>query len=56
MEPRGSIFVFMLCLTTLEMAEESYVVLGEETQILDAVFEVGDTLHTHTECVAAIDL
>ena len=38
------------------MAEETYIVLGEQTQVFDAVLEVCDALHTQTESVTAIDL
>lgn len=39
---------------TLKLAEEADIVLGEETQVLHAVFEVGDTLDTHTERITAV--
>ena len=44
------------CLTTLKLFQEPYIVLGEETQVFHAILEVRDTLHAHTEGVAAIDL
>ena len=37
-----------------EFVEESVVVLAEEAQVLDLVFEVGDTLDTHAEGKAGI--
>ena len=39
----------------LKLAEEADIVLGEETKILHTVFEIGDTLHAHTEGIAGID-
>ena len=41
-------------LTTLKLAEETDIVLGEQTQVLDAIFEVRDTLYAHTERVSAV--
>ena len=40
----------------LEQLEETDIVLAEEAKILDLIFEVGNSLYTHTECVARIDL
>ena len=37
-----------------EFVEESVVVLAEEAQVLDLVFEVGDALDTHAEGKAGI--
>ena len=39
----------------LELAEEADVVLGEETEVFDTIFEVRDTLHAHTERITGID-
>ena len=39
---------------SLELLEEAYVILGEETQVAYSIFEVGDTLYTHSECIAAV--
>lgn len=39
---------------SLELLEEAYVILGEETQVTYSVLEVGDTLDTHAECIAAV--
>ena len=44
-----------LLLAALELAEEADVVLGEETEVFDTIFEVRDTLYTHTERIAGID-
>ena len=46
------IVMVVFLVRALEQFEESYVVLAEETEVLDLVLEVGDTLNTHTECVA----
>ena len=47
-----------LCINLLvgafEQLEESYIVLAEETQVLYLIFQVGDTLDTHAECVTGI--
>ena len=43
-------------LTALELAEETDIVLGEETEVLDTVFEIGDTLDSHAESITGIDL
>ena len=40
----------------LEQLEETDVVLTEEAKVLDLIFKVGNSLYTHTECVARIDL
>ena len=40
----------------MELLEESLVVLGEETQVVDAVFQVGDALHAHAESIAGVDI
>ena len=39
---------------SLELLEEAYVILGEETQVAYSVLEVGDTLDPHAECIAAV--
>ena len=39
-----------------ELLEETGVVLGEETEVADAILQVGDALDTHTEGVARVDL
>ena len=39
---------------SLKLLEEAYVILGEETQVAYSIFEVGDTLDTHSECIAAV--
>ena len=39
-----------------KLVEETAVVLGEEAQVLDLIFEVRDTLDTHAECEAGIFL
>ena len=39
-----------------ELFEEAGVVFGEHAQVAHTVFEVGDALYTHTECVAGVDL
>ena len=54
---RTSIFFvlcFMLSVCALEQFEEPYVVFAEETEVLDLVLEVGDTLDTHTECISRV--
>ena len=43
-------------LTTLELLQEAHIVLGEQTEVFDAVFEVGDTLHAQTEGIARLYL
>ena len=43
-------------LAAFELLQETHVVLREETEVLYAVFEVGDTLYTEAECIAGIDL
>ena len=40
----------------LELTEETYVVLAEQSQVAYLVFQVGNTLDTHTEGIASIDL
>ena len=40
----------------LKQLEETDIVLAEETKVLDLIFEVGNSLNTHTECVTRIDL
>ena len=46
--------MFAFILATLELSEEADVVLGEEAEVLDSVFEVGDTLHAHSEGKTAV--
>ena len=51
--------LFMMCVDDclvccLKFLQEADIILGEETEILDLVFEVGDTLNTHTERIAFI--
>lgn len=46
---------FFIDLTALELFEEADIVLREETQVLDAVLEVSNTLYTHTESIARIN-
>ena len=48
------IFVYVLLVCALEQFEEPYVILTEETEVLDLVLEVCDTLDTHAECVTRI--
>ena len=54
----GNLFlcVYIVLSTTLKLAQEAYVVLGEKTQVLDTILEVGDTLYSKTESIARIDL
>ena len=40
----------------LKQLEETDIVLAEEAKVLDLIFEVGNSLYTHTECVTRIDL
>ena len=40
----------------LKFLKETQIVLGEHSQVFHLVFQVGDTLDTHTECVAGIYL
>jgi len=40
----------------LEFFEESLVILGEEAQVVDTVFQVGDALHAHAEGIAGVDI
>ena len=53
-----SVFLYRVFLSVraLEQLEEPYVVLAEETEILDLVLEVCDTLDTHTECISRVFL
>ncbi len=37
-----------------KLVEESHIVLREESQVFDAVFEVGDTLNAHAEGKTAV--
>ena len=46
----------VMVLAALELLKEADVVFGEETKVLDAVFEVRDTLYTHSEGITAIFL
>ena len=49
----GMIYSLICC---LELTEETYVVLAEQSQVAYLVFQVGNTLDTHTEGIASIDL
>lgn len=40
--------------SALELLQEAGVVLGEQTQVVDAVLQVGDALHTHTKSIASV--
>ena len=40
--------------SSLELLEETGVVLREQTQVADSVFEVCDTLYTHAEGIAGV--
>ena len=42
-------------LTAFKLAQEADVVFGEETQVFHAIFEVCDTLNSHSEGIAGID-
>ncbi len=37
-----------------EFAEESHIVFGEQAQVVDAVFQVGDAFDTHSECETVV--
>ena len=39
-----------------ELFEETGVVFGEETEVGDAILQVGNALDTHTEGIARVDL
>lgn len=39
----------------LELLKEADIVLGEHAEVLDLVFQVCDTFHTHTEGKTAVD-
>ena len=39
-----------------ELVEETNVVLREKTQVLHLIFQVGDALHAHTECISLVGL
>ncbi len=43
-------------MNALELLQEVEIVLGEETQVFDAILEVGDTLDTHSQRIAAVHL
>ena len=49
----GTCYLVSSLLAALELAEEADVVLGEETEVFNAVLEVGNTLNTESESVAA---
>ncbi len=36
------------------MLQKSYVVFGEHAQVFHAIFQVGDALHAHAECVTSV--
>lgn len=40
--------------SALELLQEAGVVLGEQTQVVDAVLQIGDALHTHAEGVTSV--
>ncbi len=40
----------------LELTEEAYIVLTEQTKVTYLVLEVGNTLDTHTESITSINL
>ena len=46
----------MLLVCGLKLLEETDIVLGEHAQVLDLVFEVCDTLNTHTQSESSIFL
>ena len=39
-----------------ELLKESHIVLGEHSEILDLILQIGDTLDTHSESIALIDV
>jgi hypothetical protein len=45
-----------LLLRRLKLAQETSIVLREETKVAHAIFQVGDTLNTHTEGITRIDI
>ena len=47
--------VYLLLVCGFEFLEEAGVVFREHTEVADTILQVGDTLDTHTEGVAAID-
>ena len=46
----------LLLFCRFKFAEEAGIVLREETKVADAIFQVGDALHTHAEGIAGIDI
>ena len=38
----------------LKLAEEADIVFGEHAEVLDLIFQVCDTLHTHSESKAGV--
>ena len=49
--------VAIVCLVgALKELEETYVVLAEQTKVLYLIFEVGNTLDTHTQGITAVYL
>lgn len=41
---------------TLKLFEEACIVLGEKAKVVDSIFEVSDTLDTHTESITCIHI
>lgn len=41
---------------SLELTEETDIVLGEEAEVAHLIFQIGDALDTHAEGEAAVDL
>ena len=41
-------------LATLELLEETNIVLREEAEVLDTILKIRDTLYTHTESITRI--
>ena len=46
----------LLLFCRFKFAEEAGIVLREETKVAHAIFQVGDTLNTHTEGITRIDI
>lgn len=40
----------------LEFLEEAEIIFREHTQVFNLVFQIRDTLYTHTECITRVDL
>ncbi len=39
---------------TFKFCEEAHVILAEHPEVFHTIFEISDSLDTHTECIAAI--